>query len=79
MKSSLIVSSLAVAGLCAVSAEAASVEAGVDFQTAYVATGTTCNDGWVAQPWVSVGGLKVGDTDLPLSLGDLLPCFRFLN
>ena len=69
MKSSLIVSSLAVAGLCAVSAEAASVEAGVDFQTAYVATGATCNDGWVAQPWVSVGGLKVGDTDLPLSLG----------
>ena len=69
MKSSLIVSSLAVAGLCAVSAEAASVEAGVDFQTAYVATGSTCNDGWVAQPWVSVGGLKVGDTDLPLSLG----------
>ena len=69
MKSSLIVSSLAVVGLVAGSAQAAGVEAGVDFASAYIATGTTCNDGWVAQPWVSVFDMKIGDTELPLSLG----------
>ncbi len=69
MKSSLIASSLAVVGLVAGSAQAAEVEAGVDLLSAYLATGATCNDGWVAQPWVSVGGVKIGDTALPLTLG----------
>ncbi|MBQ6103498.1 MAG: hypothetical protein IJL06_07480 [Kiritimatiellae bacterium] len=79
MKSTLLASSLAVAGLCAVPAFAddavpaaepetgAAVEFGLDFQSAYVATGATCNDGWVAQPWVWVGDLKAGDTAIPLS------------
>ena len=65
MKSSSA-SALALAGLCAVSVQAADVDVGVDFKSAYVATGATCNDGWVAMPWLSVSGMKVGDTDLPL-------------
>lgn len=49
MKSSSA-SALALAGLCAVSVQAADVDVGVDFKSAYVATGATCNDGWVAMP-----------------------------
>ena len=69
MKSSLLASTLAVAGLCAVSAPAANVDMGVDFQSAYIATGATCNDGFVAMPWAGISGLKVGDTEIPLSFG----------
>ena len=65
--STLLTSTLAVAGLCAVSAKAAEAEISVDFKSAYVATGATCLDGWVAQPNLWVGGLKAGDTDIPLS------------
>lgn len=57
---------LALAGLCAVSVQAADVDVGVDFKSAYVATGSTCNDGWVAMPWLSVAGFKVGDTAVPV-------------
>lgn len=60
------VSALALAGLCAVSVQAADVDVGVDFKSAYVATGATCNDGWVAMPWLSASGFKIGDTALPL-------------
>lgn len=68
MKSSIIASAVIAAGLCA-SASAAEVTLGVDFASAYVATGATCNDGWVFTPWADIGGLKVGDTALPLTFG----------
>lgn len=80
MKSTLLASTLAVAGLCAAPAFAddeapaaaepktgSTVELGIDFQSAYVATGATCNDGWMAMPWVAVYGLTVGETAIPLS------------
>ena len=63
---SLSASALALAGLCAVSAQAADVDVGVDFKSAYVATGATCNDGWMAMPWLSASGFKMGDTELPV-------------
>lgn len=64
---SVSVSALAIAGLCAATAvQAADVDVGVDFKSAYVATGATCNDGWTAMPWLSASGFKVGDTELPL-------------
>lgn len=65
MKLTVLASALAAAGICA-SVQAANVDVGLDFKSAYVATGTTCNDGWVAMPWVDVYGLKAGDTDIPL-------------
>lgn len=68
MKSSLIASALVVAGLCA-SAQAADVFLGFDVKSAYIASGTTVNDGFVFCPWADIGGLKVGDTALPLNFG----------
>lgn len=68
MKSSLVASSLVAATLCAAtSTQAAGVWAGVDFKSAYTATGATCNDGWVAQPCVDIYGLKIGEFELPLT------------
>lgn len=80
---SLVASSLAVAALCAAttarSEEAAAapapekadpavhVWAGIDFKSAYTATGATCNDGWVAQPCVDIFGLKFGEFELPMT------------
>lgn len=64
MKFSTIASVLAVAGLC-VSAQAVDFAAGADVKSAYVATGTTVNDGFVFAPWVDIYGVKVGDTTLP--------------
>ncbi len=66
MKFSTFAAVLAVAGLC-VSAQAAGVSVGGDFKTAYVATGVTCNDGPVFQPWVDVYDCKIGDLALPLT------------
>lgn len=43
------------------------VWAGLDFKTAYTATGATCNDGWVAQPCVDIFGLTFGDFVLPVT------------
>ena len=65
--STILTSTLAVAGLCAVSAKAADAEVSVDFKSGYVCTGATVLDGWVAQPNLWVGGLKAGDTDIPIS------------
>lgn len=69
MKFSTIASVLAVAGLCVSLSKAAEVTIGADVQSAYVASGTTCDDGPVVMPWIDIGGLKLGDTDLPISLG----------
>ena len=66
MKSTLLASTMAVAGLCAVSAQAADAEVSIDFKSAYVATGATCLDGWVAQPNLWVGGIKAGETEIPI-------------
>ena len=65
MKTTALAAALATAGLCA-TVQAANVDVGLDFKSAYVATGATCNDGWVAMPWVDVYGLKAGDTEIPL-------------
>ena len=62
MKSTLLASSLALAGICAVPAIAADAEVSIDFKSAYVATGATCLDGWVAMPNLWVGGIKAGET-----------------
>ena len=67
MKSTLLASSLALAGICAVPAFAADAEVSIDFKSAYVATGATCLDGWVAQPNLWVGGMKAGETEIPIS------------
>jgi hypothetical protein len=67
MKSTLLASSLALAGICAVPAFAADAEVSIDFKTAYVATGATCLDGWVAMPNLWVGGMKAGETEIPIS------------
>lgn len=68
MKSSLVASSLVAATLCAAtSTQAAGVWAGLDFKSAYTATGATCNDGAVAQPCVDIYGLKIGEFELPLT------------
>ena len=67
MKSTLLASSLALAGICAVPAFAADAEVSIDFKSAYVATGVTCLDGWVAQPNLWVGGIKAGETEIPIS------------
>lgn len=45
----------------------AEVYVGGTVQSAYVATGTTCNDGWVFQPYVDVSNFKFGDTTIPLT------------
>ena len=66
MKSTLLASSLALAGICAVPAFAADAEVSIDFKSAYVATGATCLDGWVAQPNLWVGGIKAGETEIPI-------------
>jgi len=66
MKSTLLASSLALAGICAVPAFAADAEVSIDFKSAYVATGATCLDGWVAQPNLWVGGMKAGETVIPI-------------
>ena len=67
MKSTLLASSLALAGICAVPAIAADAEVSIDFKSAYVATGATCLDGWVAMPNLWVGGIKAGETEIPIS------------
>ena len=67
MKSTLLASSLALAGICAVPAFAADAEVSIDFKSAYVCTGATCLDGWVAQPNLWVGGIKAGETEIPIS------------
>lgn len=67
MKSTLLASSLALAGICAVPAFAADAEVSIDFKSAYVSTGTTFLDGWVAQPNLWVGGIKAGETEIPIS------------
>lgn len=66
MKFSTFAAVLAVAGLC-VSAQAAGVSAGAEVKSAYVASGTTVNDGFVFAPWVDVYDLKVGEVTLPLT------------
>lgn len=50
-------------------ARAAEVTLTADTASAYVFRGATFNDGAVFQPGMSVGGLKVGETEIPLSLG----------
>ena len=78
--SSLAVAALCVAGTARAEEAAAAVEpiepedtaavhvwAGVDFKSAYTATGATCNDGWVAQPCVDIYGLKFGEFVLPMT------------
>ena len=67
MKSNLLASSLALAGICAVPAFAADAEVSIDFKSAYVCTGATVLDGWVAQPNLWVGGIKAGETEIPIS------------
>ena len=66
MKSTLLASSLALAGICAVPAFAADAEVSIDFKSAYVCTGATVLDGWVAQPNLWVGGIKAGETEIPI-------------
>ncbi|MGI6495352.1 MAG: hypothetical protein ACOX5G_04565 [Kiritimatiellia bacterium] len=68
MKSSTIVSTIA-AILCAGAVLAADVWVGVDYETAYVPSGTTVNDGSVLWPCVEVSGMKIGETALPLVIG----------
>lgn len=50
------------------SKNSAEVYVGGAFQSAYVATGTTCNDAWVFQPYVDVCNFKFGDITVPLTL-----------
>ena len=50
------------------SKNSAEVYVGGAFQSAYIATGTTCNDGWVFQPYVDVSNFKFGDITVPLTL-----------
>ena len=50
------------------SKNSAEVYVGGSFQSAYIATGTTCNEGWVFQPYVDVSNFKFGDFTLPLTL-----------
>ena len=69
MKKNLIATVAVTAGMLAASAPAATVDFGVDVKNAYVASGVTCNNSAVAQPWIGIGDLKVGDVSLPLSLG----------
>lgn len=69
MKSTIIASAAAAAALCAVSANAADATVGVDFKTAYLATGATINDAPVFCPWAEISGLKIGETALPFTLG----------
>ena len=78
MKSTLLASTMAVAGLCAVSAQAADAEVSIDFKSAYVATGATCLDGWVAQPNLWVGGIKAGETEIPISF-DVWGCIDLVR
>ena len=58
MKFSTSALALAVAGLC-VSAQAGA-DIGFDFNSAYVPSGATCNDGWVFQPYMDAWDVKVG-------------------
>ena len=67
MKFSTSALALAVAGLC-VSAQAGA-DIGFDFNSAYVPSGATCNDGWVFQPYMDAWDVKVGDLTLPLEFG----------
>ena len=67
MKFSTSALALAVAGLC-VSAQAGA-DIGFDFNSAYVPSGVTCNDGWVFQPYMDAWDVKVGDITLPLEFG----------
>lgn len=64
MKLSTSALALVAAGLC-VSAQAG-VDVGFDFNSAYVPSGATCNDGWVFQPFIDVYDLKIGDVALPV-------------
>lgn len=66
MKLSTSALALVAAGLC-VSAQAG-VDVGFDFNSAYVPSGATCNDGWVFQPFIDVYGLQIGDVALPVEL-----------
>lgn len=78
MKSTLLASSLALAGICAAPAFAADAEVSIDFKSAYVCTGATALDGWVAQPNLWVGGMKAGETEIPLSF-DVWGCMDLVR
>lgn len=78
MKSTLLASSLALAGICAVPAFAADAEVSIDFKSAYVCTGATVLDGWVAQPNLWVGGIKAGETEIPISF-DVWGCIDLVR
>ena len=69
MKTSTVVSAMAASALCASAAFAADVWVGVDYESAYVPSGTTCNDGSVLWPCVEVSGMQLGETKLPLVVG----------
>lgn len=69
MKFSAIASVVAAAALSAVTALAADVFVGVDYESAYVPSGTTCNDGSVLWPCVEVSGMQYGETKLPFIIG----------
>lgn len=72
MKFSKSVAAIALAGLCATLSRAeenernATVEIGFDLATAYVASGATCNDSFVFQPFIDIYDLKIGDVALPI-------------
>lgn len=50
-------------------AHGAEVTLSADAASAYVFRGATFNDGAVLQPGMSAGSLKLGETEIPLSLG----------
>lgn len=65
----IIAATVAACALTAVSASAAEAYVGGAFQSAYIASGTTVNDGWVFMPYAEITALAVGDTELPLTIG----------
>ncbi len=69
MKTSLIASAVAAAAICSTAAFAADVYTGIDIESAYVPSGTTCNDGVVLWPCVEVSGMQLGETTLPFVVG----------
>lgn len=68
MKTSTIASAVAAAALCSTAAFAADVFVGVDIESAYVPSGTTCNDGAVLWPCVEVSGMQLGEGDNAVTL-----------
>ncbi len=65
---SLVIAGVLAWGLCG-RAQAAEVGVSVDFASDYVFRGVTLNNGMVLQPGLEVSGFKVGETDIPLTLG----------